>query len=75
MQNFIQDGYSVPFFIRETEGLHGNLSGTRRPMLLDERDTMFAKAGEKKTRAEQNAVYRRIIAAVIGIARKVNDIE
>lgn len=57
----IADGYTEPFLINEVEGLHGKLSGKFRPMLPDERDTMYQKAMEKKKRVEQNTIYRRCL--------------
>lgn len=63
--HFIEDGYSQPFRINDVPGLHPGLSGTHRPMLPDERDTMYEKALAKKTRVEQNAVYRRVVKGKI----------
>lgn len=57
----VDDGYTEDFFINEFKGLHGKLSGKFRPMLPDERDTMYQKAQQKTTRVEQNAVYRRCV--------------
>lgn len=63
--HFIEDGYSQPFRINGVPGLHPGLSGTHRPMLPDERDTMYEKALAKKTRVEQNAIYRRVVKGKI----------
>lgn len=58
--HYIDDGQSLPFFIRGVKGIFPDLRGERRPTLTRERNAAERDASLKSTAADKLAVFFKL---------------